>query len=69
MSPYRIVLADDHALLRQGVKKIIEGAGGVLNACHVLLDRLVIGGDIRDRLADAGIQIEDGADGTRWRRG
>jgi cysteinyl-tRNA synthetase len=23
---------------------------------------------IRDRLADAGIQIEDGADGTRWRR-
>ena len=27
MSPYRIVLADDHALLRQGVKKIIEEAG------------------------------------------
>ena len=25
--------------------------------------------EIRDRLADAGIQIEDGADGTRWRRG
>ena len=25
--------------------------------------------DIRDRLANAGIQIEDGADGTRWRRG
>jgi DNA-binding NarL/FixJ family response regulator len=25
--PYRIVLADDHALLRQGVKKIIEEAG------------------------------------------
>ena len=27
MRPYRIVLADDHALLRQGVKKIIEDAG------------------------------------------
>jgi DNA-binding NarL/FixJ family response regulator len=25
MSPYRIVLADDHALLRQGLKKIIDG--------------------------------------------
>ena len=24
MSPYRIVLADDHAILRQGIKKIIE---------------------------------------------
>jgi cysteinyl-tRNA synthetase len=23
---------------------------------------------IRDRLASAGISIEDGADGTRWRR-
>jgi DNA-binding NarL/FixJ family response regulator len=29
LSPYRIVLADDHALLRQGVKKIIEDAGGM----------------------------------------
>ncbi len=25
MSPYRIVLADDHALLRQGLKKLIHG--------------------------------------------
>jgi cysteinyl-tRNA synthetase len=24
---------------------------------------------IRDKLSNAGIQIEDGADGTRWRRG
>ncbi len=24
MNPYRIVLADDHSLLRQGIKKIIE---------------------------------------------
>ena len=27
MSPYRIVLADDHALLRKGVRKIIEESG------------------------------------------
>ena len=27
MSPYRIVLADDHIILRQGVKKIIEEYG------------------------------------------
>ena len=27
MSPYRIVLADDHALLRKGVRKIIEDSG------------------------------------------
>ena len=25
--------------------------------------------EIRDQLADAGIRIEDGADGTTWRRG
>jgi DNA-binding NarL/FixJ family response regulator len=27
MEPYRIVLADDHTLVRQGVKKILEGTG------------------------------------------
>ena len=27
MSPYRIVLADDHALLRKGIRKIIEDSG------------------------------------------
>lgn len=27
MSPYRIVVADDHALFRQGLKKIIHGVG------------------------------------------
>ena len=27
MAPYRIILADDHALLRQGVKRIISEAG------------------------------------------
>jgi len=27
MAPYRIVLADDHVLLRQGVRKIIEAVG------------------------------------------
>lgn len=27
MRPYRIVLADDHALLRQGLRKILEGLG------------------------------------------
>ena len=26
MSPYRIVLADDHAMFRQGIKNILEGA-------------------------------------------
>jgi DNA-binding NarL/FixJ family response regulator len=26
VSPYRIVLADDHLLFRQGIKMIIEGA-------------------------------------------
>ena len=29
MSPYRIVLADDHALLRKGIRKIIEDSGGM----------------------------------------
>ena len=24
MNPYRIILADDHIMLRQGIKKIIE---------------------------------------------
>ncbi|HSB69956.1 MAG TPA: response regulator transcription factor [Candidatus Methylomirabilis sp.] len=27
MTPYRIVLADDHVLLRQGLRRIIEGVG------------------------------------------
>ena len=27
MSPYRIVLADDHVMFRQGIKNILEGAG------------------------------------------
>ena len=26
MSPYRIVLADDHVMFRQGIKNILEGA-------------------------------------------
>ena len=26
MNPYRIILADDHAMFRQGIKNIIEGA-------------------------------------------
>lgn len=29
MNPYTIVLADDHVLFRQGVKKIIEGVDGL----------------------------------------
>jgi DNA-binding NarL/FixJ family response regulator len=29
MAPYRIVLADDHALVRQGLRRIIEGAPGL----------------------------------------
>ncbi len=29
MSPYRIVLADDHVLLRKGIRKIIEDSGGM----------------------------------------
>ena len=29
MSPYRIVLADDHTLLRKGIRKIIEDAGDI----------------------------------------
>jgi DNA-binding NarL/FixJ family response regulator len=27
MSPYRIVLADDHALFLEGLKKVLHGAG------------------------------------------
>ena len=30
MDPYRIVLADDHALLRHGIKTIIEGGEGIV---------------------------------------
>ena len=30
MDPYRIVLADDHALLRHGIKTIIEGGEGMV---------------------------------------
>lgn len=30
MDPYRIVLADDHALLRHGIKTIIEGGDGMV---------------------------------------
>src|SRR5919106_6704608 len=29
MAPYRIVLADDHALFRQGLRKILEAAAGL----------------------------------------
>ncbi|HSB52373.1 MAG TPA: response regulator transcription factor [Dissulfurispiraceae bacterium] len=29
MTPYRVVLADDHALLRQGLRRIVEGRGGM----------------------------------------
>ena len=29
MSPYQIVLADDHALLRQGLRRIIEESSGL----------------------------------------
>ena len=29
MDPYQIVLADDHAMLRRGVKRIIEEMDGV----------------------------------------
>lgn len=29
MGPYRIVLADDHVMFRQGIKKILEGAEGL----------------------------------------
>lgn len=29
MDPYRIVVADDHTLVRQGVRKILEGKDGV----------------------------------------
>lgn len=29
MNSFKIILADDHVLLRQGLKKIIEGAGGL----------------------------------------
>jgi DNA-binding NarL/FixJ family response regulator len=30
MEPYRIVLADDHTLVRQGIRKILEGTGDLL---------------------------------------
>ena len=26
MNPYRIILADDHVMFRQGIKNILEGA-------------------------------------------
>ena len=29
MVPYRIVLADDHVMFRQGIKRIIEGTEGL----------------------------------------
>jgi DNA-binding NarL/FixJ family response regulator len=30
IDPYRIVLADDHAIFREGVKKILDGAEGIV---------------------------------------
>jgi DNA-binding NarL/FixJ family response regulator len=49
MIPYRIVLADDHALLRGGLKKILEGRGGlaVIGEAADGLEALALLGKVR----------------------